>query len=204
VITVPNQILGNYEEQSNGNCEYLTLAFSPLSAPIHARWRNNGLSADFLGDYVITFLPKEGDLAIAANRQHELSHAVSYVANELLENAMKYHAQGRDVPIRIHLELTDEYISVSASNGVDADQADRYKEFVKKLLEGEPGDLLIQRLEESARDGQPNQSGLGLLTIMNDYGAQLGWRFEVDTSPHDVAIVTTRAVLAPTMLGSCS
>jgi hypothetical protein len=45
-----SQTLGNYKERS-GECEYLTLAFSPLSAPLRSRWRNNGLSADFLGDY---------------------------------------------------------------------------------------------------------------------------------------------------------
>jgi hypothetical protein len=203
-MTLTRQILGHYEEQSSDQREYLTLAFSPLSAPLRSRWRNNGLSADFLGDYVVTFLPKEGDLSITTSRQHELRHSVAYVANELLENAMKYHAQKGKIPISIHLELTDEHISVSASNGVDADQAERYKAFVEYLLDGDPGDLLIQRLEEGAREGHPNDSGLGLLTMINDYGAQLGWCFAANASQSDVATVTTRAVLAPQMLRSRS
>jgi hypothetical protein len=66
-----SQTLGNYGERSNDRCEYLKLVFSPLSAPLHARWRNNGLSADFLGDYVLTFLPKEGSLQSAKIRDRK-------------------------------------------------------------------------------------------------------------------------------------
>src|SRR5271169_3416544 len=120
-------------------CEYLTLVFSPLSAPLNSRWRNNGLSADFIGDYVITFLPREGATAVGG-WQKEIKHAVSFIANELLENAMKYHAREVDIPIRIHLELTKDRITVSASNGVGEDQAQRYKAFVEKLQQGDAAD----------------------------------------------------------------
>jgi hypothetical protein len=54
-----SETLANYGKRA-GECEYLTLAFSPTSAPLRSRWRNNGLSADFLGDYVTTFLPTNG------------------------------------------------------------------------------------------------------------------------------------------------
>ena len=59
-----SETLGNYGERA-GECEYLTLAFSPTSAPLRSRWRNNGLSADFLGDYVTTFLPANGTLKLS-------------------------------------------------------------------------------------------------------------------------------------------
>src|ERR1700689_1464810 len=99
-----SETFGNFRERSN-KCEYLTLAFSPLSTPLRSRWRNNGLSADFIGDYVITFLPGEGHGA-GQSGQNEIRHAVTFIVNELLENAMKYHARDVDVPIRMHLELT--------------------------------------------------------------------------------------------------
>ena len=190
------QTLGNYEERSDSRHEYLKLAFSPLIAPLHERWRNNGLSADFLGDYVLTFLPKEGTLRSARIRQLELKHAVTYIANELLENAMKYHEHELDIPIGIYLELTSEQISVSASNGVNAAQAQRYREFIAKVLQGDPGELLIKQLEEGARCAESNNSCLGLLTMINDYGVQLGWRFDADPVQSEFATVTTRAVLA--------
>ena len=115
-----NQTLGHCGEQSGERCEYLTLSFSPLSAPLRSRWRNNGVSADFLGDYVTTFLPADGDMASARRKQNEIKHAVTYIANEFLENAMKYHERDVDIPIGIRLELTSDQITVSASNGVGA------------------------------------------------------------------------------------
>src|ERR1035441_4559025 len=123
---IMNQTLGNYGQQSGERCEYLTLAFSPLSAPLRSRWRNNGLSADFLGDYVTTFLPATGSTAAAEGQQNEIKHAVTYIANELLENAMKYHEHSIDIPIGIHLELTSTQITVSATNGISNMQAEHY------------------------------------------------------------------------------
>src|ERR1700761_3016118 len=110
-----SRTFGQFGRRSQERCEYLKLVFSPLSAPLRSRWRNNGLSANFLGDYVITFLPADSDGQ--GNHQNEIRHAVTYIANELLENAMKYHAPRIDVPIEIHLELATDHVAVSASNG---------------------------------------------------------------------------------------
>jgi hypothetical protein len=189
-----SQILGKYGERSD-QCEYLTLAFSPLSAPLRSRWRNNGLSADFLGDYVTTFLPTKGSMAADDSRQNEIRHAVTYIANELLENAMKYHERDVDIPIGIHLELTSDRITVSASNGISVGQARHYQTFIEHLLEGDAGDLLLKQQEESARCNELATSCLGLLTMISDYGAQLGWRFEVHAAQAEMMTVTTSAVL---------
>ena len=177
-----------------GKCEYLTLAFSPMSTPLHSRWRNNGLSADFIGDYVITFLPREGHMA-GQSCQNEMRHAVTYIVNELLENAMKYHARDIDIPIRIHLELTKDHITVSASNGVSQVQARSYHAFVENLQQGDAADLILRQQEESARSSEAAVSSLGLLTMISDYGAELGWRFELHPLHTAMMTVTTSAVL---------
>ena len=177
-----------------GKCEYLTLAFSPVSAPLHARWRNNGLSADFIGDYVITFLPSEGSMA-AESWQSEIKHAVAYIANELLENAMKYHARDVDIPIRLHLELARDHITVTASNGAGEVQAQRYQAFIQNLEQGEACDLLLRQQEESAVCDDARMSSLGLLTMMNDYRVQLDWRFDPHPEEAGIVTVTTSAVL---------
>jgi hypothetical protein len=189
-----NQTLGNYGERS-GECEYLTLAFSPLSAPLRSRWRNNGLSADFLGDYVTTFLPTGGSMAVDETRQREMRHAVTYIANELLENAMKYHERLADIPIGIHLELTSDRIRVSASNGIGVGQAQHYKAFVERLLDGDPADLLLKQQEDSGKCDESTASCLGLLTMINDYGVSLGWSFDVHPANSEIMTVTTSAVL---------
>src|ERR1700679_1318188 len=163
-----NETLGNFGERSSGS-EYLTLAFSPTNAPLRSRWRNSGLSADFLGDYVTTFLPTKGGTVAVENQQNEILHAVTYIANELLENAMKYHERDVDIPIGIHLELTSDHITVSVSNGIGLGQAERYKAFVEHLLEGDASDLLVRQQEESAKRDEDTSSGLGLLTMISDY-----------------------------------
>jgi hypothetical protein len=189
-----SQTEDNYTEPSR-ECEYLTLAFSPSSAPLRSRWRNNGLSADFLGDYVTTFMPAMEGLPAKENRQSEIRHAVTYIANELLENAMKYHAREVDIPIRIHLELTSEQITVSVSNGIGVIQAERYKAFVEQLQQGDVDDLLVKQQEESAKSDESTVSCLGLLTMIADYDARLDWRFDVQPAQSGSSLVTTSAFL---------
>lgn len=73
------QMYGEFCELNEGNGEYLKIGFQPNSVPLQQRWRNNGLSADFLAGYVSTFFPVEED--ISAERQNEIKDAVSYIAN---------------------------------------------------------------------------------------------------------------------------
>ena len=76
-----------------------------------------------------TFLPG-GGVAGQGGHQSEVRHAVTYIANEFLENAMKYHDRDVDIPIAIRLELTSDKITVHASNAISPDQAARYKSFI--------------------------------------------------------------------------
>jgi hypothetical protein len=198
-----SETLGDFGEPAS-ECEYLTLAFSPTSAPLRARWRNNGLSADFLGDYVTTFLPTNGGVAALENRQNEIKHAVTYIANELLENAMKYHQSDVEIPIRIHLELASDHIAVSVSNGTSVVQAGHYKAFVEHLREGDASDLLLRQQEESAKSSESTISGLGLLTMISDYDAQLDWHFEIHPTQSESMTVTTIAVLPLTNVPGAS
>jgi hypothetical protein len=160
-----------------------------------ASWLNNGLSADFLGDYVTTFLPTNGGEPALENRQNEIKHAVTYIANELLENAMKYHQPDVEIPIRIHLELASDHITVSVSNGISVVQAEHYKAILEHLQEGDAGDLLLRQQEESANSVDSTVSRLGLLTIMGDYDAKLDWRFDVHSTLSGSMTVTTSGVL---------
>jgi hypothetical protein len=191
-----SKTIGNDEHHPGEQCEYLMLEFSPLSVPLQSRWRNNGLSADFLGDYVTTFLPANGDVVAAGKRQNEIRHAVTYIANELLENAMKYHQRGVNIPIGIHLELSAENITVTVSNGVGSGDAQIYKSYVENILQADSTELLAKQLEESATGKEPNKSCLGLLTMINDYGVKLGWQFEPHAGHVNTTLVSTRAVLS--------
>ena len=85
------EIFGDFIDYLPSSQEFLIIGFSPSSTPLKQRWRNNGLSADFLADYLTTFFPGKEDDPNTIQRQAEVKNAVSYIANELLENAMKFN-----------------------------------------------------------------------------------------------------------------
>jgi len=184
------ETFGNYEDISQArtqNQEYLNLSFSPSSIPIKQRWRNNGLSADFLGDYFTTFFPKSENDPASLRRQSEIKNAVSYIANELLENAMKFSDERLNHPISIRLMLDKDRIIFSETNGVSREQADSFRTFINKVMSEDPNELYIQQLEENAMTD--SSAGLGYLTMVNDYGAELAWYFE-DVGDNGVAVTT--------------
>ena len=108
---------------------------------------------------------------------------------------MKYHQPDVEIPIRIHLELASDHITVSVSNGISVPQAGNYRAFVEHLQDGDAGDLLLRQQEESAKSSESTVSCLGLLTIISDYDARLDWRFDVHPTQSESMTVTTSAVL---------
>jgi hypothetical protein len=148
--------------------EYLILRFSPSSVPVKERWRNNSLSADFMADYMATFFP--GDST-------NIKSAVSFVANELIENAMKYHDYASEKPITIALFLHSDKLIFQLTNTINVIAAKEFQEFITLLTTSDPSELYIQQLEANSEEGS-GDSGLGFLTMINDYQAELGWQFE--------------------------
>lgn len=68
------------------------MKFAFFTSPItQQRWRNNGISANFVADHLATFLPADDVSEINQANQAVARDAISYVANELLENAMKFN-----------------------------------------------------------------------------------------------------------------
>lgn len=168
---------GQFEDiRHDPDTESLNLSFWPGRLPLKQRWRNNGLSADFLGDYLTTFFPLDDNDPATRRRQDEIRGAVSFVANELLENAMKFHDAAQPEPITVSLCLYADRVVFHESNGSNADTAGGFRAFVRKLVDSDPGELYMEQLEHNA--AAEGTAGLGYLTMINDYGAQLAWRFE--------------------------
>lgn len=175
---------GEYYSSTATCNEYLNLVFSPSALPLKERWRNNDLSADFLADYFSTFFYRNADDPTSVQRRAEVKSAISFIANELLENAMKYCDETHSGPISLQLQLHNDYIVFIASNYLTNTQAERFQTSIQELLETDPGELYIQRVEAST--GDEDVSGLGFLTMLNDYAAELGWKFETATSAQQV------------------
>jgi hypothetical protein len=194
VSSVSNQIFGYFIDKPLSQ-DQLTLKFSPSSIPIKERWRNNGLSADFMADYLATFVPKDDDDPESIQRQNELKGAASYIANELLENSMKYCDYRVKYPVTIQLQLDTDQIRFFVSNSISAESAESFIAFIEELTSSDPNEMYFQQMEKSANDDTGKSSGLGLLSMVNDYSAMLGWKFQLIQEKPEIIAVTTMVQL---------
>lgn len=196
------QILGNFRKTLPNNPEFLLLGFSPSSVPLQKRWRNNGLSANFIADYITTFFPIIDNSAPDHTHNQEIKSAVSYIANELLENAMKFSAHNNPSPIRFGLYLLTEEVSedgvtiiLSTTHSIPQQSVDAFQSFIHEFLTTDPDELYVRQVERSAKDEEGATSGLGFITMKNDYAAELGWKFEsLELNKEQTAIAVTTMV----------
>lgn len=193
------QIFGDFVESFPPAQDSLELTFTPNSLPIKKRWRSNRLSANFMADYFSNFLPVDEDDPAQKRRIKESKGAVSYVANELLENAIKFNDRGTNFKIKFGIYLIEEADLTAvlfATNSVSAEGLDKFQKFIQELLCSDPKKLYVQQIEKSVQEENSGASGLGFLTMINDYSAKLGWKFEIVQKDPKMIAVTTM-VLVP-------
>jgi len=153
-------------------------------------WRANNLLAQFMADYFANSFPTPADDPLAAHFQHEVNDSISYITNELLENAVKFHCN-RTFNIKCGLAFDQEELIIYVANVVSQVLGVQFQERIDQLLKGDAEELLMQQMEANALSTNNLHSGLGLLTIMNDYEARLGWKFEkVLTVPNSFMVTT--------------
>lgn len=184
------QIFGDFNEGLPISQEFLIIGFSPSSIPLKQRWRNNGLSADFMADYLMTFVLGD-DRSVSKYQQSEIKSAISYIANELLENAMKFNDEKIQHPISIRLQLYANSLLFMTTNIIPPDRVSEFQHFLQELTASDPTEMYIRQIEKNAEDEETTTSGLGFLTMMSDYLAKLGWKFEtVQKDPEAIAVTT--------------
>jgi len=187
------QIFGEFTENFADRSEYLVLGFSPSSLPIQLRWKTNGLSADFLGDYVRNFFP--GDTSANLTKQAEIGSAVSFIANELLENAMKYSDESANQPVNLEVHLFNDHLIFLSKNSVAPKAIAGFQSYIQEIITGDVGQMYIDQVEKSVTNQEEENSGLGYFTMIMDYDAVLGWKFEEAENNHNVIMVTTMVQL---------
>jgi hypothetical protein len=163
--------------------EFLSLNFTLSDSSRMQRWRNYGLSADFLGDYFSSFFPGKSADGPALSHQGTVKASVSFIANELLENAVKYGDPSVTIPINMTLRLYEDAIIFEVSNPIPEAAAQKYQVFIRQLLASDPAQLYFEQLEKTAMG--TGESHIGLLTMIYDYEARFGWRFTpIPDQPH--------------------
>ncbi len=189
------KILGNFISDIPTQTEYLQIGFSPSSIPLKQRWQTNGLSADFISEYLEVFSVGQqvvqGETFVISS---QINDAVKYVANELLENAMKFSATDSDYPTRISFFLFDQQVVFHVVNAVTRSSADNLEILIHTLLENDPHELYLAKMEANAEESG-GHSGLGFLSMVCDYSAKLGWKFETLAPDSPFVIVTTMVCL---------
>ena len=188
------QIFGDFNDDMPVRQEYLTLVFSPSSVPIKQRWRTNGVSADFVADYFAAFFPGSDEARSVPDTRAEVKSATSFIANELLENAMKFNDNALLHPISFTLQMHEDKLVFVATNSISPQAVGKFQALIEELLTSDPGELYIHRLEKNV--SSENESGLGFLTIINDYSAKLGWKFETIQKHPETIVVSTMVQLA--------
>lgn len=188
------QTFGNFVEDESSSPEYLVIGFSSNSIPLKQLWRNNGLSASFVADFLIPFFPIAEDAPDAVKQRDQVIGAVRYIANELLENAMKFSDETSQYPISIKLDLKRDRLVFRTTNAIEPQQISSFQALIQDLLSCDPHERFIHQLEKNTKEGWSG-SGLGLLTIMSDYAGVPGWKFETIQQEPPIATVTTTVQL---------
>ena len=198
------QIFGNFSENLPNGQEYLTVVFAPSSTPLKQRWQNNSLSADFIAEYFANFFPETTENNIEINLKAEVKSAVSFISNELLENAMKFNDSTLQEPVTMTLQMYSDKLVFFATNTVNPQRTIKFQQFIEELINSDPNDFYINQLEKNAEDEIIGSSGLGFLTMINDYLAKIGWKFETMKKEPQVDTVTTMVELTVYQLHSSS
>jgi hypothetical protein len=178
------RVFGHYQDSKPADKEQLTISVSPATFPL--KWGLCDLSANYLANYFVHFYT-----AAQENQQiaEGIKHSISYVANELMENAVKFH-YNRIISIDLTTWLDGEDVFFLCTNTVDPATLEKFSVYLEKLTNNDPNDLLIEQIENNVKEGS-SSSGLGYLTMMTDYDAKLGWKIKQNRLHPDTITVTT-------------
>lgn len=153
--------------------------------PLELSWHHCSTTSDFLGDFF-------ANLARKSNADYnEARHSIGYLVNELLENAVKFRTPG---DIVVDTAFDDGTFEIRVSNFVGDDTAKHFQGLLAEITSRDPGELLIEKIEKNAADPLSSGSGLGLLTLMSDYGVRLGWKFFRDAPTGPIRLETYAAL----------
>ncbi len=180
--------LGDFVEANEGRVKgRLVLSFQSECLNLDSLWQHSTTLAHFLSVFWGGFLPS-AHMGIERTRK-QVQGEIMYVAGELLGNAIKFSNQ-TDFLAEICLYLHDEELRFYVQNSVDPDDIAEFQNFIRALLTQDTSALFLEQIEKSTEHAS-RESGVGLLTLINDYEVDLAWKFEKSESGAD--IVTTLA-----------
>ncbi|MBW4492663.1 MAG: ATP-binding protein [Oscillatoria princeps RMCB-10] len=188
------QIIGDFREDILAKHQLLMVDFFLHSIPLNRRKQTRYLSIAFLSDFLANIFPLKEDNIKKFEKQLHLKTAVSYIANELLENSIKFHEYAGSQPIKLGVGSTDQLLVFVSVNCVSETTLGKFKEFAHQLATSDADELYFRQLEKGAEE-KSEESGLGLLSLLNDYSAKLGWKIETVSKDPAITTLTTMVLL---------
>ena len=181
------EILGDYRE---GPAEKPLSDASLLigSEDLLQHWRRVSLSSDFFAKYFSFYFPYR-EKAKGRISRDAAENSISFVLNELIENTAKY-SNTTDTAVRVRVRLLESTIQLEVSNAVSAELADGFLASMREVLAGNTEELYLSKLEANLGEAR-RDSGLGFLTLINDYQIGLGFKFEKTGA--DICRITVQA-----------
>jgi hypothetical protein len=153
----------------------LTIAFPTGAATTAQRRRIKNVLVACLADSALTWISEESGVPGPAATTSRAT--VAFIANELLENGMKYNFDP-SYPITISLQCSSEVALFTLMNTIDPSAVERLQSYFRDLLAGDPLELYLAQLEQNAREEDSTGSRVGILSMRLDYGAALVWEFQ--------------------------
>jgi hypothetical protein len=185
-----SKVIGDYDDRFAGTNGTITVCLFPESCKI--RWSQCSALADFLAAYF--------DSSFSASAEHnewrrEMIGTIAYIMNELIENAVKFSQYGK---IEAGMGFANEEVIFVVRNSIKMSSVATFEAVLDEIMCGNPSSILVRKVEQNASDEKAKGSGLGFLSIMSDYNARLGWKFEPSDNVPDRMTVTTMARLPKT------
>lgn len=185
-----DKIFGNFLEMKEGDLKgRLSLSFQAMTLNIDELWEGSALSAKFLSTFWGKFFPDNSN--ISPHIRKRVQDDVHYISGELMGNAVKFSYEPEYL-IEICLYLYENELRVYVTNSLNPDGETEFQTFIRRILTENTSELFLEQIEKSAA-GESQESGVGFLTMINDYGVTLSWKFGEKTP--GVKTVTTLAQL---------
>ncbi len=168
-------IFGDYVEPDEGDIiGRLSLSFQSGTLNIDELWEGSSLSANFLSTFWGKFFPVHDHDSVA--HRERMQDEVHYICSELLGNAVKF-SYIPDFMIEICLYLHEKELRFYVTNSVNPEYLEKFQFLIKRILNEDTQELFLEQLERSTLEGN-DESGVGYLTIINDYQVSLAWKFQ--------------------------
>lgn len=172
-------ILGDYLESLPHEEKAVTISFFFNYELTNEERLDNESSFNLIVTYALNFIHQNRHENYKASMS-TIRESIEYIANELLENSMKYG--DRLLPkITITIHITEKKIFIISTNLIDESRSKKFKSHVQKLLDSDISDMYLRQIEDNI--SVSHKSGLGFLSMINDYDAQIGWKFEASEHP---------------------